>query len=1108
MFNLKRSMAVILTAAMIFTMDAVPALGDNLHSDDSQVVALGDESVSEDDIDEVVVDEEKDDQNEELTDDSTSDNSANKDDAQKDDGAVSENTADADSISENTVSDDAVSENVISENAVSENAVSENSLSENTVSMDSVSDNLIEEGTAPTDIYSYLRGDQSAVINWTAVGSASKYKIYRLKSSDGSPDRSNPIATVNAPTVSYTDTNLKGIGTNYIYGYMVEALDSSDINIADKYVLVAPLITSVKTGEGGKMDVTFTVPPNTSNLTNLGYEVAYDTVAAGAYTTKSTASTAISNQYLFSSGQRANQRVCSFAASYAVGNRYYFKVSYKADITKRDLSTFNLESGYSSAASGVYSVRAPRAGIARSDSYSSAYISWEDMNEETPGDFTTSDSYVIYYSKNNGAYTKYATINESDARLIDIGVGSTNAASKITNNMAYALKALNVTGLDSEATYKFKVSALKSGGTEGDQSNEMTARVSLTDVTGMTGSSSKKMDKITIKWNAVPGATGYKIYYTKTPLKSPYNNGTTPITSIPAGKFNKVKKVGAGTRKFSLTKLKGSESYAFKVVAIGSNGVIHQQTLSAANGIIVRTKLAATKKITVKQKKNKLTFTWKPVDKATGYMVKYVVGSRSVDVGGPGVTQMKTKKFSKGATSIKIGDLEVGVPVAVRVYSMYEKNGAKGAAALGKYRDFVGYLAPQELKVEAVTFNEAGKGATIYMKKASTDNVNTYTTNLGYRIYRSDKKKKGYKLVGESLNPAKKNGYYVFNDNTAMKAGKTFHYRIYAIARNNAYGSGVIESTAYTQKTYGTPSAVKTSEIKIGKGETKKITIDLTPNKDIFLGIDAFYLSEGTSKTDLQEAVKLRNGALKSNYSNSYVTFTKIEDYDDYSGCYSQKISMKGLKPGTTYMRVELPNGVAKTIKITVTSSSSKANSKVIVLDPGHGGDDQGATSGSLKEASLNLKISKYTKEYLEKDGYTVYMTRSGDSSVELQNRVTMYKSKKPAAIVSQHINSGTGNGLECYYSIDGTGQDLAKNLVSKTVSKTGMSSRGAKTKRSETESSKDYYAIIRYSRDNDMVGVIMENGFIQGDSGKMDSDSDLKKIAEGNANGIKATYN
>ena len=63
-----------------------------------------------------------------------------------------------------------------------------------------------------------------------------------------------------------------------------------------------------------------------------------------------------------------------------------------------------------------------------------------------------------------------------------------------------------------------------------------------------------------------------------------------------------------------------------------------------------------------------------------------------------------------------------------------------------------------------------------------------------------------------------------------------------------------------------------------------------------------------------------------------------------------------------------------------------------ICLDPGHGGDNhiqnykRGPTG--LREAEINLRVALYLKEFLEKSGATVILTRDGDYEVDLKNEL------------------------------------------------------------------------------------------------------------------------
>ncbi len=85
----------------------------------------------------------------------------------------------------------------------------------------------------------------------------------------------------------------------------------------------------------------------------------------------------------------------------------------------------------------------------------------------------------------------------------------------------------------------------------------------------------------------------------------------------------------------------------------------------------------------------------------------------------------------------------------------------------------------------------------------------------------------------------------------------------------------------------------------------------------------------------------------------------------------------------------------------------------VIVLDPGHGGSESGATrtwnGKTYKEEVINQKIANYCKAELETyEGVTVYMTRTSVSqpAQDRETRLNIAKAKKADALVSLHINS------------------------------------------------------------------------------------------------------
>ncbi len=81
----------------------------------------------------------------------------------------------------------------------------------------------------------------------------------------------------------------------------------------------------------------------------------------------------------------------------------------------------------------------------------------------------------------------------------------------------------------------------------------------------------------------------------------------------------------------------------------------------------------------------------------------------------------------------------------------------------------------------------------------------------------------------------------------------------------------------------------------------------------------------------------------------------------------------------------------------------------VIVLDPGHGGEDPGAIGGSgLREKDVVLSIARETKKRLDAMGYRTYMTRNEDIFIPLGVRVAKARQLKADVFVSIHADAFT----------------------------------------------------------------------------------------------------
>lgn len=96
---------------------------------------------------------------------------------------------------------------------------------------------------------------------------------------------------------------------------------------------------------------------------------------------------------------------------------------------------------------------------------------------------------------------------------------------------------------------------------------------------------------------------------------------------------------------------------------------------------------------------------------------------------------------------------------------------------------------------------------------------------------------------------------------------------------------------------------------------------------------------------------------------------------------------------------------------------------KIIVIDPGHGGKDSGAIGNGFMEKEIVLQISNQLSEKLRALGYTVYMTRTNDTFIELKDRTKFANNKEADLFISVHANSipktsdpNGAQGIETYF--------------------------------------------------------------------------------------------
>lgn len=106
---------------------------------------------------------------------------------------------------------------------------------------------------------------------------------------------------------------------------------------------------------------------------------------------------------------------------------------------------------------------------------------------------------------------------------------------------------------------------------------------------------------------------------------------------------------------------------------------------------------------------------------------------------------------------------------------------------------------------------------------------------------------------------------------------------------------------------------------------------------------------------------------------------------------------------------------------ITIKNKPKGIAGSVVVLDPGHGFDDVGATglNEAVYESDINIRIAYQVKTILEQQGVTVYMTRYGNDDINLEGRKIFARNLKPDLFVSIHANGSENTsriGTSAYY--------------------------------------------------------------------------------------------
>ncbi|PTM58459.1 N-acetylmuramoyl-L-alanine amidase [Desmospora activa] len=172
-----------------------------------------------------------------------------------------------------------------------------------------------------------------------------------------------------------------------------------------------------------------------------------------------------------------------------------------------------------------------------------------------------------------------------------------------------------------------------------------------------------------------------------------------------------------------------------------------------------------------------------------------------------------------------------------------------------------------------------------------------------------------------------------------------------------------------------------------------------------------------------------------------------------------------------------------------------------VVIDPGHGGSDPGATNGGYREKDFNLDIALKVRDALTSQYVVdVLMTRTTDRTVSLAERTNFANNNRADYFCSIHINAGGGTGWESYI-YNGSVSNFtiqAQNTIHAKVIQ-GIGSRYSVRDRGKKR------ANFHVLRETQMPAILLENLFIDttADLNLLRNANFIRDLSQATADGI-----
>lgn len=206
--------------------------------------------------------------------------------------------------------------------------------------------------------------------------------------------------------------------------------------------------------------------------------------------------------------------------------------------------------------------------------------------------------------------------------------------------------------------------------------------------------------------------------------------------------------------------------------------------------------------------------------------------------------------------------------------------------------------------------------------------------------------------------------------------------------------------------------------------------------------------------------------------------------------------------------------GAVKEAKEDIIPTTAEAdNNRVILIDPGHGGEDAGASANGVSEKDINLNVAKKLRDFAESKGDRAVMTREEDVSIcegkfkkaeDLRKRREMAKESGADIFVSIHMNKFPQEkykGAQVFYSAENEDSRRLGEAIQKALIENMNDGNTRVAKKSDGK--------VYILNNVEIPSVIVECGFLSNgeEAENLQKEEYQQKLAEAIYSGIEAYF-